>query len=103
MTHENHDDVALLRELMSNGGSGNTAQVTIRQDSLIAIAVGVICAAGVAVACTLCVAAVVVVAVMRDADVRDMAQIRGRLTNAEQFTAAHERRLNKLENPSDGE
>lgn len=34
------------------------------------------------------------------AAVADMAQLRGRLTNAEQFTAAHERRLNKLENPT---
>lgn len=65
MTDEHHSDADLLRALMGSGGSGNTAQVTIRQDSLIAIAVGVICAAGVAVACTLCVAAVVVVAVMR--------------------------------------
>lgn len=43
---------------------------------------------------------------LREAETRfqqaisDMAQIRGRLTNAEQFTAAHERRLNKLENPT---
>lgn len=77
------------------------ATVNVQRDSLIAIAVGGVCIWLVTMTCTVCIAAVVVVAVMRSADVRDMSQIRGRLTSVEQFGTVHERRLNELEKRND--
>lgn len=92
-----NEDAELLRAIMGTGQGGSRATVTVRQDSLIAIAVGVFCAGAVAVACTVCVASVIVVGVMRDADMRDMAQIRARLISLEQYRDQHARRLNEIE------
>lgn len=89
------DGLAAASECLSNR---NTASVRIDGSGIVAIAVGLIGAFALVVA----VAAVVVVAIWRDSDLRDMAQIRSRLTVLEAHKDAHERRINALEN-DDGE
>lgn len=104
MTKSSPDD-EFLRAIL---GQRNTATVSIRGDSLIAIAVGVMCAFLVALALTASVSAVTIVAIWRAADIetaraerstdlRDMAQIRARLMQLEQYREQHTRRLNELE------
>ena len=73
------------------------ATVNFRQDNLIAIAVGLLSVAATVFTTTVCIAVVIIVAVMRAYDVDDMAQIRGRLLSCEQFNQIQNDRLTKLE------
>jgi hypothetical protein len=81
-----------LRALL--GVPSNNASVNISADGGIAIAVGLVGAFALVVA----VAAVIVVAIWRDADIRDMAQIRSRLTVIEAHNTNTLKRLSELEN-----
>lgn len=89
--HGRERDHEIIRRLFGVGGSPATIQ--IQAGSLAAMVVGTIGIIAVVVA----VAAFLVLWAWRQADIRDMAQLRARQSTNEAYTATHERRINEIE------
>lgn len=89
--HGRERDHELIRRLFGVGGSSATIQ--IQAGSLAAIFVGAVGAMAIVIA----TAAILVLWAWRQADIRDMAQLRARQSTNEAYTATHERRINEIE------
>lgn len=89
-----NDDAALLRQLMGSGSGNSTVTINGSAVSLVVSIVAVF-------AIVVSVAAVCVVWAWRENDVRDMAQIRARLMQLEQYRERDGRRLDKIEAAND--
>lgn len=89
-----NDDAALLRQLIGQGSGNSTVTINGSAVSLIVSIIAVF-------AIVVSVAAVCVVWAWRENDVRDMAQIRARLMQLEQYRERDNRRLDKIEAAND--